>query len=242
MSENRKLAAILVADVVGYSRLAGADEDRTLARLRGLRSDLIDPAIAAHRGRIVKRTGDGSIIEFRSVVDAVRCAIEIQNGLIERNAGVPEDRRIEFRVGIHVGDVVEESDGDLMGDGVNIAARLEGIAKPGAICLSEDAYRQVSGRLEMEVTDLGPTQLKNIDRQIRAYSLQVGVLAKPKPAKPAEPATPTGFSGHSRNSRATKIASPSQNRQGSQISDALLAVTVNSVGSGAVNFDAAVRR
>ena len=177
MSETRKLAAILVADVVGYSRLAGADEDRTLARLRGLRSDLIDPAIAAHHGRIVKRTGDGSIVEFRSVVDAVRCAIEIQNGLIERNAGVPEDRRIEFRVGIHVGDVVEESDGDLMGDGVNIAARLEGIAKPGAICLSEDAYRQVSGRLEMEVTDLGPTQLKNIDRQIRAYSLRVGVPA-----------------------------------------------------------------
>src|SRR5277367_5220125 len=147
MSETRKLAAILVADVVGYSRLAGADEDRTLARLRGLRSDLIDPAIAAHHGRIVKRTGDGSIIEFRSVVDAVRCAIEIQNGLIERNAGVPEDRRIEFRVGIHVGDVVEESDGDLMGDGVNIAARLEGIAKPGAICLSEQAYWQVKGRL-----------------------------------------------------------------------------------------------
>jgi len=190
MSETRKLAAILVADIVGYSRLAGVDEDRTLARLRGLRSDLIDPAIAAHHGRIVKRTGDGSIIEFRSVVDAVRCAIEIQNGLIERNAGVPEDRRIEFRVGIHVGDVVEESDGDLMGDGVNIAARLEGVAKPGAICLSEDAYRQVSGRLEMEVTDLGPTQLKNIDRLIRAYSLQVGVPAKPKPAKAAEPVPP----------------------------------------------------
>ena len=172
------------------SRLAGADEDRTLARLRGLRSDLIDPAIAAHRGRIVKRTGDGSIIEFRSVVDAVRCAIEIQNGLIERNAGVPEDRRIEFRVGIHVGDVVEESDGDLMGDGVNIAARLEGIAAPGAICLSEDAYRQVSGRLEMEVTDLGPTQLKNIDKSIRAYSLQVGVPARPKPTTAAGAVTP----------------------------------------------------
>ncbi len=190
MSETRKLAAILVADVVGYSRLAGADEDRTLARIRGLRSDLIDPAISAHHGRIVKRTGDGSIIEFRSVVNAVRCGIEIQNGLIERNAGVPEDRRIEFRVGIHVGDVVEESDGDLMGDGVNIAARLEGVAKPGTICLSEDAYRQVSGRLEMEVTDLGPTQLKNIDRPIRAYSLQVGVPAKPKPAKAAEPVSP----------------------------------------------------
>ena len=111
MGETRKLAAILVADIVGYSRLAGADEERTLARVRGLRSDLIDPATAAHRGRIVKRTGDGSIIEFRSVVDAVRCAIEIQNGLIERNAGVPEDRRIEFRVGVHLGDGVEESDG-----------------------------------------------------------------------------------------------------------------------------------
>ena len=171
MSETRKIAAILVADVVGYSRLAGADEDRTLARLRGLRSDLIDPAVAAHHGRVVKRTGDGILIEFRSVVDAVRCAIEVQNGLIERNAGVPEDRRIEFRIGIHLGDVVEESDGDLMGDGVNIAARLEGICTPGAICLSEDAYRQVSGRLDMAVADLGPTQLKNIERPIRAYSL-----------------------------------------------------------------------
>jgi adenylate cyclase len=112
MSETRKLAAILVADIVGYSRLAGVDEERTLARLRGLRGDLIDPAIAAHRGRIVKRTGDGSIIEFRSVVDAARCAIEVQNGMVERNAGLPEDRRIQFRVGVHLGDVVEESDGD----------------------------------------------------------------------------------------------------------------------------------
>ena len=185
MAETRKLAAILVADVVGYSRLAGADEDRTLARLRGLRSDLIDPAIAAHRGRIVKRTGDGSIMEFRSVVDAVRCAIEIQNGLIERNAGVPPDRRIEFRVGIHLGDVVEESDGDLMGDGVNIAARLEGVCEPGAICLSEDAYRQVKGRLDLAVSDLGPTQLKNIAEPVRVYSAEVSKpAAKPKP-KPA---------------------------------------------------------
>jgi adenylate cyclase len=190
MSETRKIAAILVSDVVGYSRLAGADEDRTLARLRGLRSDLIDPAIAAHHGRTVKRTGDGSIIEFRSVVDAVRCAIEVQTGLIERNAGVPEDRRIEFRVGIHLGDVVEESDGDLMGDGVNIAARLEAIAKPGAICLSEDAYRQVKGRLDLAVSDLGPTQLKNIAEPIRVYSLEVGVPAQAKPAKPVAPAAP----------------------------------------------------
>src|ERR1700675_1165426 len=147
MSETQKIAAILVSDVVGYSRLAGADEDRTLSRLRGLRSDLIDPAIAAHHGLIVKRTGDGSIIEFRSVVDAVRCAIEVQHGMIERNAGVPPERRIEFRIGIHLGDVVEESDGDLMGDGVNIASRLEGVAAPGALCLSEDAYRQVKSRL-----------------------------------------------------------------------------------------------
>ncbi|HEX3866421.1 MAG TPA: adenylate/guanylate cyclase domain-containing protein, partial [Gemmatimonadaceae bacterium] len=168
----RKLAAILIADVVGYSRLAGADEDRTLARLRGLRSDLIDPATAAHHGRIVKHTGDGSIIEFRSVVDAVRCAIEVQNGLMDRNVGVSADRRIEFRVGIHVGDVVEESDGDLMGDGVNIAARLEGISSPGAICLSEDAYRQVKARLDLVVTDLGKTRLKNIAEPMRVYSLK----------------------------------------------------------------------
>ncbi|HZZ22859.1 MAG TPA: adenylate/guanylate cyclase domain-containing protein [Roseiarcus sp.] len=182
MSETRKIAAILVADVVGYSRLAGADEDRILARLRALRSDLIDPTIALHHGRIVKRTGDGSLVEFRSVVDAVRCAIEVQNGMVERNAGLPPERRIEFRVGIHLGDVVEESDGDLMGDGVNIAARLEGIAGPGAICLSEDADRQVKGRLDLAVHDLGPTQLKNIAEPIRVYSLDVNALGVAKPA------------------------------------------------------------
>ncbi len=141
MPGTRKLAAILVADVVGYSRLAGADEERTLARLRGLRSDLIDPAIDAHHGRIVKRTGDGSLIEFRSVVDAVRCAIEVQNGLVERNAGVPPDRRIEFRIGVHLGDVVEEADGDLMGDGVNIAARLE-VSGPKVVKLHESVVIQ----------------------------------------------------------------------------------------------------
>ncbi len=178
----RKLAAILVADIVGYSRLAGADEDRVLARLRALRSDLIDPAISVHNGRVVKRTGDGVLVEFRSVVDAVRCGIEMQNGLIERNAGLPADRRIEFRVGIHLGDVVEETDGDLMGDGVNIAARLEGIAKPGAIALSEDAYRQVKGRLDMSVSDLGHKELKNIAEPIRVYSLEVGLPAEAKPA------------------------------------------------------------
>jgi len=184
--ETRKLVAILAADVVGYSRLAGSDEDRTLARLRALRSDLIDPTIAIHNGRVVKRTGDGSIIEFRSVVDAVRGAVEVQNGMLERNAGVPPERRIDFRMGIHLGDVVEESDGDLMGDGVNVAARLEGIAKPGAICLSEDAYRQVKSRLDLDVNDLGAVQLKNIAEPMRAYSLEVWKRAEvtPEPAAP----------------------------------------------------------
>src|ERR1700722_1495194 len=182
MSETRKIAAILVADVVGYSRLAAADEDRTLARLRGLRSDLIDPAVAAHRGRTVKRTGDGSIVEFRSAVDAVRCALEVQHAMVERNAGVALDKRIEFRIGIHLGDVVEESNGDLMGDGVNIAARLESICEPGAICLSEDAYRQVKGRLDLPVVDLGPKQLKNIADPTRAYALEVNKVIEPKSA------------------------------------------------------------
>jgi TolB-like protein/class 3 adenylate cyclase len=185
MAETRKLAAILAADVVGYSRLAAADEDRTLARLRALRSDLIDPTIAVHHGRVVKRTGDGILIEFRSVVDAVRCAIEVQNSMAERNAGLPAERRIEFRVGVHLGDVVEESDGDLMGDGVNIAARLEGVAKPGGICLSEDAYRQVKSRLDLAVSDLGETQLKNIAEPMRLYSLQVGLPAQVQPAAPS---------------------------------------------------------
>src|SRR5271169_4607360 len=182
MSETRKIAAIFAADVVGYSRLAGADEDRILARLRALRSDLIDPTIAVHHGRVVKRTGDGALVEFRSVVDAVRCAVEIQNAMVERNAGVPDERRIEFRIGVHLGDVVEEADGDLMGDGVNIAARLEGIAAPGAICLSEDAFRQVRARLDLAVSDLGQTQLKNIAEPMRVYSLAVGLPAEAKPA------------------------------------------------------------
>jgi TolB-like protein/class 3 adenylate cyclase len=182
MSETRKIAAILVADVVGYSRLANADEERTLARLRALLGDLIEPAIAAHHGRIVKRTGDGFIAEFRSVVDAAHCAIEVQTGMIERNAGVTPDRRIEFRIGAHLGDVVEEADGDLMGDGVNIAARLEGICTAGAISMSEDFYRQLKGRLDLAVADLGPKQLKNIADPIRVYSLDVGQPTQAKSA------------------------------------------------------------
>ena len=162
----------VVLPPVGFSKLAGSDEERTLARLRALRSDLIDPTIAVHNGRIVKRTGDGVLIEFRSVVDAVRCAIEMQNGMIERNAGLPPERRIEFRVGIHLGDVVDESDGDLMGDSVNIAARLEGIADPGGICLSEDAYRQVRDRLKEGFADFGEKELKNIARPVRVFAIK----------------------------------------------------------------------
>jgi TolB-like protein/class 3 adenylate cyclase len=173
MTETRKLAAILVADVVGFSRLAGIDEERTLARLRSLRSDLIDPAIAAHNGHVVKRTGDGALVEFRSVVEAVRCAMEIQTSMVKRNTGLPSESRIEFRIGIHLGDIVEESDGDLMGNGVNIAARLEGIAEPGGICLSEDAYRQVRSHLNLAVSDLGEIVLKNITEAIHIYSLGI---------------------------------------------------------------------
>jgi class 3 adenylate cyclase len=183
MAQSRKLAAILVADVVGFSRLVGSDEERTLARLRSLWGDLVDPAISAHHGRIIKRTGDGGIFEFRSVVDAVRCGIELQTDLIERNSGVPRDRRIELRVGIHIGDVVEEDDGDLMGDGVNIAARLEGIAEPGTVLLSEDAYRQVKTRLDLTVRDLGSVQLKNIAERVRVYSLRIAENAESVPGR-----------------------------------------------------------
>jgi TolB-like protein/class 3 adenylate cyclase/Flp pilus assembly protein TadD len=189
MAETRKLAAILAADVAGYSKLAAADEERTLARLRALRSDLIDPTIALHHGRVVKRTGDGVLIEFRSVVDAVRCAIEVQNGMVERNAGLPPERRIEFRVGIHLGDVVEESDGDLMGDGVNIAARIEGVADPGCICLSEDAYRQVRGKISHDFSDLGEQHLKNIAQPVRTYVVKMG-SAGPTPSTPEKAGPP----------------------------------------------------
>ena len=178
VSETRKIAAILVSDVVGYSRLTAIDEERTLARLRALRSDLIDPTIAMHHGRVVKRTGDGAVVEFRSVIDAVRCALEVQSSMVERNAGLPPERRIEFRVGIHLGDIVEESDGDLMGDGVNIAARLEGICEVGGVCISEDAYRQVRDKIKEQFVDLGEQVLKNIARPMRAYQLE------PEPAEP----------------------------------------------------------
>jgi adenylate cyclase len=170
----RRLTTILAADVAGYSRLAGADEEGTVSRLRALRQELIDPVIAANGGRLVKTTGDGRLIEFGSVVDAVRCAIEAQSKIAVRNIDVAPDKRIEFRVGIHLGDVIVESDGDLMGDGVNIAARLEGIAEPGGICLSNAAYEQVRDKMAVEFTDLGDKELKNIARPVRVYRVQLG--------------------------------------------------------------------
>src|SRR5215469_12766766 len=167
----RRLAAILAGDVAGYSRLMGADEEGTLSRLNAHRGEFLEPKIADHRGRIVKRTGDGVLIEFASAVDATRCAIEIQRGMVERNAAVPQDKRIELRIGIHVGDVIIE-DSDIFGDGVNIAARLEGITQPGGICISDDAYRQVRGKLDANFQDAGERELKNIARPVRVYQLQ----------------------------------------------------------------------
>ena len=185
----RRLTAILAGDVAGYSRLMGADEEGTLSRLNAHRREFLEPKIAEHRGRIVKRTGDGILIEFASAVDAARCAVEIQHGMIERNAPVPQDKRIEFRIGIHVGDIIIE-EGDIYGDGVNIAARLEGISQPGGICISDDAYRQVRGKLDANFQDVGEQELKNIARPVRVYQLQSGggeteALALALPDKPS---------------------------------------------------------
>lgn len=168
----RRLAAILAADVAGYSRLTGLDEEGTLKRLRKLRRELINPAVSLHRGRIVKTTGDGILIEFPSVVDAVRCALDVQRGVDGRNVDVPPDRRIEFRVGINLGDVVTEGE-DLLGDGVNVAARLEGISEPGGICISDAAYQQVRDKLDVAFEDAGEQRLKNIARPVRVYRVLV---------------------------------------------------------------------
>jgi adenylate cyclase len=167
----RRLAAILAGDVAGYSRLMGADEEGALARLNAHLREFLEPTIAEHRGRIVKRTGDGILIEFSSVVDATRCAIQTQRGMAERNADVRADQRIEIRIGIHVGDIIIE-EGDIFGDGVNIAARLESVAQPGGICLSEDAYRQVRSKLDASFQDSGEQQLKNIVQRVRIYQLR----------------------------------------------------------------------
>jgi adenylate cyclase len=168
MSQTRRLAAILAADVAGYSRLIGADEEGTLNRLKAIRTELIDPRIAEHRGRIVKATGDGLLVEFASVVDALRCASEIQNAMAEGNAGIAAEKCIEFRMGVNVGDIVVE-DGDIFGDGVNVAARLEGLAEPGGICVSARVQEDVVGRLDLTFEDIGEQSLKNIARPVRVY-------------------------------------------------------------------------
>src|SRR5215468_781078 len=184
MPSTRRLAAIFAADVVGYSRLIGADEEGTLERLKTLRRDLLNSKIAEHKGRLVKTTGDGLLVEFRSVVDALRCAVEVQREMAGRNAGIAPDNRIELRIGINMGDIVVE-DGDIFGDGVNVAARLEGLAGPGGICVSAGVQEDAAGRLDLAFEDIGEQQLKNITRPVRAYRLVTE-------ARPAIPQANTG--------------------------------------------------
>jgi adenylate cyclase len=182
MTATRRLAAILAADVAGYSRLMGADEEGTLERLKALRREILDPKIAEHRGRIVKTTGDGMLVEFASVVDAVRCAVEVQQAVVERNTSIAADSRIELRIGINLGDVIVEGD-DLYGDGVNIAARVEALADAGGVFVSNTVYDQVRDRLPLVFEDLGEQQLKNIARSVRVYRVgdldTVGTLSAP---------------------------------------------------------------
>ena len=182
----RRLAAILATDVAGYSRLMGADEEGTLANLKAMRKSLIDPKIAEYRGRIVKTTGDGALVEFASTVDAVRCAVDIQRAMPDRNAEVPSDKKIELRIGINVGDIIVDGD-DIFGDGVNVAARLESISEPGGICISDVVHQQVSGRVEAMFADLGEQNLKNIARPVRVYRLGVG----PNPRSASKAPSPT---------------------------------------------------
>src|ERR1700739_3493 len=187
MTQTRRLAAILAADVAGYSRLMGADEEGTLERLKAIRREVSDPKIKEHHGRIVKTTGDGLLLEFASVVDAVRCAVEVQRELAERNADVPPDRRIAFRMGINLGDIIKDGR-DIYGDGVNVAARLEALAEPGGICISRVVRDQVRDKLDYSFEDMGEQQVKNIARPVRGYALRPGAVALlPASSVPAPP-------------------------------------------------------
>src|SRR5256886_8719829 len=179
MNPTRRLAAIMAADVAGYSRLIGIDEQGTLNRLRSIRTEVVDPKIGEHLGRLVKTTGDGLLVEFGSVVDALRCATEVQQSMALRNSGVAEPERIEFRIGVHQGDIVVEGD-DIFGDGVNIAARLEALAEPGGICVSARVQEDVAGRLSLIFDDLGEQNLKNIRRAIRIYAVNVANEQSPQ--------------------------------------------------------------
>ena len=180
MPTTRRLA-ILAADVAGYSRLMGADEEGTLGRPRAIRTELIDPSVTAHNGRTVKTTGDGFLAEFGSTVDALKCAQEIQAQMAERNLAVTPESRIDYRIGIHQGDIVFEDD-DIFGDGVNIAARLEGLAETGGICVSARVQEDAAGKLDLVFRDLGEQQLKNIARSVRAYAIDLGTVPYPMPA------------------------------------------------------------
>src|SRR4051794_7934184 len=193
----RRLAAILAADVVGYSRLIGLDEEGTLRALRALRRELIDPSIAEHRGRIVKTTGDGVLAEFASVLDALRVAAAVQREMARRNADLAAGRRIEFRIGIHQGDIVVE-DGDIFGDGVNVAARLEGIAEPGGICVSARVQEDAAGRLDLDFEDLGDQALKNIARPVRVYRVRTDTLTHPVAGAPGSPLSRSAGEGPER--------------------------------------------
>src|SRR6266481_8739186 len=185
----RRLAAILAADVAGYSRLMGADEEGTLAALKAIRHELGDPKIAEHRGRIVKTTGDGLLVEFASVVDAVRCTVDVQREMAARNADVPADKRIEFRFGIHQGDIIID-EGDIFGDGVNLAARLEGLAEPGGICVSRVVRDEVRDKLDFAFDDMGEKSLKNIARPMRVFAVNIGTRASRPPAAETETVRP----------------------------------------------------
>src|SRR5499425_3912946 len=186
MASTRRLAAILAADVAGYSRLMGADEEGTHERLKAHLRELVDPKIREHRGRTVKNTGDGMLAEFPSVVDAVRCAAEVQRAMIDRESGTPEDHRISFRIGINLGDVIAE-DNDIFGDGVNVAARLEALADPGGICVSRVVRDQVRDRLDLALEDMGEQSVKNIARPVRVYALHPEAIANLPPSLPPAP-------------------------------------------------------
>ena len=183
MSQTRRLAAILAADVAGYSRLIGADEGGTLQALKAIRAELIDPTIAAHNGRLVKTTGDGLLVEFGSVVDALRCATEVQAGMAQRNTTVPNERRIEFRIGNNMGDIAVE-DGDIFGDSVNVAARLEVLAAPGGICVSARVQEDAVGKLDLAFADMGEQALKNIAHPVRAYRIATGPVSAKRRRRP----------------------------------------------------------
>jgi class 3 adenylate cyclase len=222
MTETRKLTAILAADVAGYSRLTGADEEGTLDRLRELRRKLIDPAIERNHGRVFHTAGDSILMEFASVVDAVGCALDVQRVMVVRNADFVPEKRIEFRIGIHVGDVIVESDGNLLGDGVNVAARLENIAEPNGLCISNAAYEQVRDKLPEEFVDLGERDLKNIARPVRVYSISLNRRTKAlaKEDTPAPPSRGGNTVSAARPSRAHSALSHLLIRYGLRFEDA----------------------